>query len=122
MIWDHIAKVYYSDLDSGLHQLPKLTADHIHLSSYAKMKVKLAVQVLSNTVSVVLKHNFPGGEADETAKFCSMVNTFFDCANVRSRTEHVKKRNNFFCSTTDERFSWLKDVFIKYLNDWKTST
>ena len=25
MLWDHIAKLYYSDLDSGLHQLPKLT-------------------------------------------------------------------------------------------------
>ena len=33
MIWDHVAKLYYSDLDCGLHQLPKLTADHIHLSS-----------------------------------------------------------------------------------------
>ena len=32
MIWDHVAKLYYSDLDCGLHQLPKLTADHIHLS------------------------------------------------------------------------------------------
>ena len=125
MIWDHIAKLYFSDLDSGLHQLPKLTADHIHLSSYSKMKVKLAVQVFSNTISIVLKQNFPGGEADETAKFCSMVNGFFDCANVRSQTEHVMKRNDFLApyrSATNERFVWLKDVFIKYLNDWKEST
>ena len=115
MIWDHIAKLYFSDLDSGLHQLPKLTADHIHLSSYSKMKVKLAVQVLSNTVSIVLKQNFPGGEADETAKFCSMVNGFFDCENVRSQTEHVMKRSDFLApyhSATNERFVWLKDVFI----------
>lgn len=54
-----------------------------------------------------------------------MVNRFFDCANVRSQTEHVTKRNNFvapYKSLTDQRFAWLKDVFTKYLNDWKKST
>lgn len=30
----------------GLSILPKLTAEHIRLNSYSKMKVKLAVQVL----------------------------------------------------------------------------
>ena len=50
-LWEHIAKLYYSDLDFGLHQLPKLTVEHIQLKSFAKMKVSFAVQVLSNTVA-----------------------------------------------------------------------
>jgi hypothetical protein len=84
MLWDHIAQLYFSDLDCGLHQLPKLTADHINLKSFSKMKVSFAVQVLSNAVSEALQRHYPSGEADETAKFWKMMNSFFDCANVRS--------------------------------------
>jgi hypothetical protein len=84
MLWDHIAQLYFSDLDCGLHQLPKLTADHINLKSFSKMKVSFAVQVLSNAVSEALQRHYPSGEADETAKFWKMMNSFFDSANVRS--------------------------------------
>lgn len=49
MLWDHIAKLFCSDLDWGLHQLPKLKVDHIVLKSYSKMKVSLAVQVLQRS-------------------------------------------------------------------------
>ena len=59
MLWDHISKLYYSDLDCGLHQLPKLAADHIVLKSFSKMKVSLAVQVLSNTVAQALQRHYP---------------------------------------------------------------
>ena len=68
MLLDHIAKLYYSDLDSGLHQLPKLTVDHIVLKSYSRMKVSLAVQVLSNTVAQALERHYSSGEAHETAR------------------------------------------------------
>jgi hypothetical protein len=46
------------------------------------------------------------------------MNHFFDCANVRSKTEHVRKRNNAIKPYTvpdDERFKWLKTVFLEYL-------
>ena len=74
MLWEHIAKLYYSDLDLGLHQLPKLTVEHIQLKSFAKMKVSLAVQVLSNTMAKALERHYPEGEASETAKFCKILN------------------------------------------------
>ena len=108
------------DLDSGLHQLPKLTVDHIALKSYSKMKVSLAVQVLSNTVAQALQRHYSSGEAQETSKLCQMVNDFFDCMNVRSTTEYQKKRNALLApyrSTDDERFDWLENVFLKYLTD-----
>ena len=52
---------------------------------------------------------------------------FFDCSNVRSTTEHASKeqknyRIKLYESVDDERFVWMKNTFLKYLEDWKTST
>ena len=74
LIWNHIAQLYHSDMEQALHQLPKLTPDHINLNSFSKMKVNLAVQVLSKTVALAPRRHFASGEADETAKFCEMMN------------------------------------------------
>ena len=124
LLFKHIADLFYSDQEFALHTLPKLSLDHIVLTPYSKMKVKLATQVLSRSVAIALEES---GKEDVTgtAQFCRMINDFFDCTNVRSLTEHVRKRNNFikpYESADDERFAWLKDVFLKYLDDWKEST
>ena len=107
LLWEHIAKLYFSDLDCDLHQLPKLSVDHIKLKSFSKMKVSLATQVMSKTVSLALKRYYTKGEADETAKSCEMISDFFDCLNVRSFHEHERKRNVCFVGTIPEhhRFS-----------------
>ena len=44
-IWEHIRQLYYQDIDNSLKLLPRLTNDHIHLSSYGVMRVNLAAQV-----------------------------------------------------------------------------
>ena len=83
--------------------------------------MKLAVQVLSRSVAIALQES-ADNDVRETAKFCLMLNDFFDCANVRSLNEHVNKRNPLikpYSSQDDDRFSWLKDVFLKYLESWK---
>ena len=46
-VWEHIAKLYYSDLHFGLHQLPKLTVEHIQLKSFSKMKVNFVVSKIT---------------------------------------------------------------------------
>ena len=46
LMFKHIADLFYSHQEFALHTLPKLTLDHIVLTSYSKMKVKLAMQVL----------------------------------------------------------------------------
>ena len=51
LLWNHIADTFYEDQECGLHILPKLCIEHIKLTSYSIMNVKLAVQVLSYTVS-----------------------------------------------------------------------
>ena len=124
VLYRHIADMFHDDQEYALHRLPKLTLDHILLSSFSKMKVSFAVQVLSRTVSTCLIEN---GDLSVlgTAMFCQMVNDFFDCSNVRSTTEHASKKNDRikpYKSVDDERFVWMKNTFLKYLEDWKTST
>ena len=123
LLFPHIADLFYADQGFRLHALPKLTLEHIALTLYSKMKVKLATQVLSKSVAVALTESGKE-EVTGTAQFCEMMNSFFDITNVRSKTEHVRKRNEFiksYRSADDERLVWLKDVFLAYLEDWQRS-
>ena len=92
--------------------------------SHQKWQVSFAAQVLTNTVSKAFWRHYTSGEADETARFWSMINSFFDCPNVRSTVGFLRKRNNFIApyrSSDDVRFSWLENTFVKYLEDWKAA-
>ena len=123
ILWSHICDLYNEDQECGLHLLPKLTEDHLNLSSYSVMNVKLAVQVLSSTVSKVLE-SFGLTESAGTANFCRMMDLFFDCTNVRNTKEGDRKLKPFlqpYRSVNDVRFDWLKDEFLMYLKSWKES-
>lgn len=70
------------------------------------MRVNLATQVLSASVAAVLQ-SFGPQEAAATSKFCAMVDSSFDCLNVRSLREHERKRKPFlapYMSTDNERY------------------
>lgn len=124
LLFHHIANLFYSDQELALHSVPKLTLDHVVLTSYSKMKVKLATQVLSKSVAMAFEES-GDKEVLGTAKFCQMMNDLFDCTNVRSTNEHVRKRNDLikpYSSCDDPRLAWLKDVFLQYLEDWKKSS
>ena len=123
LLFRHIADLFYSDQEFALHTLPKLTLDHIVFIPYSKMKVKLATQVFSKSVMIALQESGKE-EVLETARFCGMINDFFDCTNVRSLTEHIRKRNPLikpYTSADDERLSWLLNVFLEYLNSWRNN-
>lgn len=105
LLWQHIAQLFYQDIDNGLKLLPKLTYEHINLNSYSVMRVNLAAQVLSASVASVLQ-SFGQPESHGTAKLCKMVDKFFDCLNVRSLSEHQRKRKPFvapYSRLDDER-------------------
>ena len=122
LLWSHIAAIYNEQLESDLKFVPKLTNDHIHLTSYSVMRVNLAAQVLSDTVGKVLSE-FGPPEAAGTARFCLMMDKFLDCLNVRNTVEHELKRKPFlkpYTDCSDERFSWL-DTFLEYFSLWKES-
>ena len=47
--WDHLLELYTKNRaqadDTGLAVIPKLKYEHVHLTSYSKMRVDLAAQV-----------------------------------------------------------------------------
>ena len=122
LLWQHVTQLYEADKKRQLRMLRKLRNDHIYLTGRSMMNVRLAAQVLSNSVAVTM--NLHGGEeAKETANFISLMNRFFDCLNARSRTEGIETRNDSllpYSDTNDPRFGFL-DEFLAYLEAWKTS-
>ncbi len=114
----HIANAFYQDQENGLHLLSRLTSDHVELNSYSVMKVNL-----SKTMATVLRE-FHGNHTLGTAKFCEMMNKFFDCFNVRSINEgHFKRNTNLspYKEVTDDRLRWLEEDFLGYFSSWKES-
>ena len=128
LLLEHIVKIYHEDLENELKILPKISNEHVYLNSYSVMTVKYAVHVLSKTMFIALSQ-YGSPDASETVQFCYMINHFFDCLNVRSTTEAVKKGITFFNLTTqfsttqpnvdNERLTWLGNTFLNYLNEWK---
>ena len=123
LLWEHFARIYHMDSENSLKLLPKVTYDHIKLTPYSKMRVSLAVQILSSTMATVLR-KYIGGEANATAKFCEMVDAYFDCLNVRNKSEHIRKRKPNLApyeDVNDRRFTWLENEFLKFFDSWKES-
>ena len=87
------------------------------------MNVKLAVQILSSLVGNIFKEFCPP-EASRTAEFCTLMDTFFDCLNVRNKEEYKIERKpklNPYSDVEDERFSRLKNELLRYFQEWKNS-
>lgn len=123
LTWNHISKLFHDDLDCGLHLVPKITNEHISLTPFSVMNVRLAAQVLSESVFQALQTYGPP-DAIGTATYCRMLDKFFDCMNVRNSVECVRKQKPFlkpYENLDDERFTWLIDTFLKYFTDWKIS-
>ncbi|XP_046375844.2 uncharacterized protein LOC124148655 [Haliotis rufescens] len=122
--WTHIIRLYEDHVETPLFSLcPKLTRHHVHLSSFAKMKVNLAAQVLSKTVADALEDLY-GDHVAETVKFIRHMNRFFDCLNTRNLEEAKRKRNpdlEAYRTPDDPRLQYLSDEFLQYFNDWETA-
>ena len=113
LTWNHISKLFTNDIECGLHLVPKITNEHIKLTPDSVMNVKLAVQVLSDSIYHALTTYGPP-EAVATTRFCKMFDSFFDCINVRNTHEVNLKRKPFlkpYESLDDERFTWLIETF-----------
>ncbi|XP_052131084.1 uncharacterized protein LOC127751486 [Frankliniella occidentalis] len=118
--WDFIIKLYEAKKDKSLRKSYKLNAMNVYPDSYARMRVKLAGQVLSKTVSTDLRSQ-GWFEASETALFLEKVNDWFDYLNGAHSSIATKTRNKnvaAYTSETDERFGLIED-FLNYLEDWE---
>ena len=103
--------------------VPKLKYEHINLTPYSVMNVRLAAQVLSETVGKVL---LVSGSAEVAAatNLCLTMDKFFDFFNVRNTEEHKIKLKSLlrrYRNVNDVRSAWL-DEFLQYLENWRTST
>jgi hypothetical protein len=86
----------YSHLkNKNLRICPKLTDKHIHPTNFQKMKVKLASQVFSHTVSasmeLYVESNWLPRSALGTALFFQMINNLFDLFN----SSHLQHANPY---------------------------
>ena len=121
--WCHIFNLMMEDLECGLQLCPKITTEHIQLTPFSLMNVRLAAQVLSSSVSIALE-SFGTQEAAGTALYCEIFDKFFDCLNVRNCTEHITKQEPFlkpYSSINDERVDWLLHTVLTYFTNWKES-
>jgi len=122
ILWQHIVDLYHADLQNGLRRT-KLTRDHVYLTPHSVMRVKLAAQVLSRQVGLVMQQ-FGTPEAQETAKFLLLMDRFFDYLNSRNRHEadHTRKPDLLpYTSVDDERLAFLRDDFLCYIENWRMS-
>ena len=131
LLWQHIANLYYTDLENGGKAVSKLSVDHIKLNSYSRMTVKFAAQVLSESVSINLKLWDKTEESSETAEYCGLMDKFFDCFNVRykegSKPSNGPKKTKkalkpwlkSYKSLDDERLFWLENTFLNYFKTWE---
>lgn len=112
--WNHLSDLYLLDNDPtkttpGLRLDPKLKYEHVHLTSFSRMRVDLAAQVsklyiellheyyalfayvLSEKVAKAIQAT-QGPEAEETVKFIEYFDKFFDCLNVDNYISGRKQR------------------------------
>ena len=93
----------------------------MYLNCYSKVTVKFPVPVLNETTAKI-PETFGTTETSETAKYCHMLDQFFDCLNVRSLEKHQKKTKLFLKQYINEnvkRFSWMTNQFLSCPNTWE---
>ena len=119
----YVAKIVYDEVENGLKIDAKLSYEHIQLTHYSVMNVRLAAQIFSATTASVLRTYFVD-DTFETELFCENMDNFFDALSVRNTSEGDRKRKDFiklYRNIDDPRFDWLQNEFLKYLSDWKES-
>jgi len=122
--WLHVVKLYEQHCElSEFRICPKLTRKHINLTSFSKMRVSLAAQVLSQTVANGLRCLY-GESVKSTTEFVEIMNKWFDIVNVKHLFEGRNTRNlNLapFKNIEDERLRWLESDFLAYFDKWKSA-
>ncbi|KAL5497202.1 hypothetical protein EMCRGX_G013628 [Ephydatia muelleri] len=112
--WDHLKELYDADVQPGIgiRIVPKLKLEHLQLSAFSKMRVDLAAQVCSESVSKALL-KVCGEKAYETATFVSLMDKFFDTLNVHNYSGGSKALKPFqapFRSPDDFRIKAIRVI------------
>ncbi|XP_054289856.1 uncharacterized protein LOC129005088 [Macrosteles quadrilineatus] len=86
--WDHFVTLYNLDSKSDkARSLCKITEKHVAPNAFDRMKVKLATQVFSHSVTAAMQTAVGTGQlpadAVNTATFIGRLNDIFDCLNSK---------------------------------------
>lgn len=112
--WTYIESFYNQDKQKFYRCAPKLTNAHIYPSNFDKMKVRLAVQVLSNTVASAMHTYMSLGalplEAIGTIEVLEKFNKLFDLVN----SSYIRNENKF------KKVYEGADYQVSYLNEMET--
>jgi len=82
---NNIRKAYEIDANITARAMIKIAPTHLNPNPFQKMNCKLAVQLLSNSVSAAIKTCIATGEIKSlTANFIDVVNKMFDSANSKN--------------------------------------
>lgn len=113
LVWQDIIDLFSNiskQSPNELVNLHKLSIEHIYPSSFQKMRVNLAAQVLSTSVALSVK-------SISLKEFILIFDKFFDICNS---TVNCKKSNSHpFFTVSDVRLDWLQNKFVAYLENWK---
>ena len=119
--FDHIAKLYELDSKSTLRLAPKLIKDHIDIKMFKKMSVRLATQVLSESVGVAIAAYVHFKQMDAvalpTSSFVKKMNTLFDILNSQSPSEKHKWKKPL-TKQSREKMEFL-DETTEWISSWK---
>lgn len=134
--WKYIELFYGKDKSMMNRLAPKLTKSHLEPTNFEKMKVKLATQVISNTVAASLETYVHLKELPETAmatvELIAKFDKLFDIFNS-STLSSPKKFNNPFKGDTYQLnflkemkiylqqlkvYKGLKRIKVKFINCW----
>ena len=72
IIWYNFHRIVNDELKFGLQIAPKLSHEHINLTPYSNMNVRLATQVLSSTDSNILKEYYDN-DTQGTSQLCEYI-------------------------------------------------
>jgi len=98
--WKTISDFFNIDSKQKFRLAPRLTAKHLELPAFSKMKVKLAAQVLSRSVAAGLETHASmlGSDAVDTAEFVQKFDDIFDAVN----SSQLKCEKSLKCAVSSD--------------------
>ncbi|XP_074040070.1 uncharacterized protein [Leptinotarsa decemlineata] len=117
--WSHIKYFYEQDKKLAFRCAPKLTDSHISPTNFEKMKVKLAKQIISNTVASGMNTYVSLGglppNAIYTAELIEKINNVFDILNASVKNSPNRFNNVFEGDKYQNEFLEDMIMFLKKL-------
>lgn len=124
--WTPIIKLQEKDAGNKF-RAHKLTQAHVKLTAFSRMRVSLALQVLSMSVGEALDklkedENFKEITSSELIMYLKLCNRFFDCLNGSEDSQGLRHKMNDdllpYTNVEDPRFEFLETTVQGYFDNW----